>query len=772
MSYIGIDPEININRFKETNPIESYPDSVLKEIKLLSFSRNKLASVFGSYIYRVQKYPGDIDLVEEYTECCNANDVINKFIKSLKKIVKNIQEKRIHYLSEVKVGLDYRYHVYLGEINNGIYNINKKLNEISNNLYNKGLLSEEENKIIQYIYNLGKTNLLSSDQYDTINYIFRERRILRWTSNEILRGEKILPGNEIIYLKHALRFQTPVKIDLLTIINGKFVEITNFLQLAYLKNGLLHFINIDLSKTNYIPVELPKEIEKLYFSNMHYSPFKMVKRMYSLGRHNNDDNLLHKIIPFISSNTSLLYQIKSEIDTIILILQRSNSYPDKLIKDSLNDNKIRISRVLELSKEELIYINKLINDINKTDIRSYKIYKLKYLKKIINHYINMETITYLNKVGLNPPPYKYLPPHHIYNYNMTRSIHDDPENPFIKYKNLINKQSYGGYDVYYPSKSHHYADFFEDPNSKAILSKKIISNPGLNEIPSEDLFRRELINERLKELQKDRISQELNLGGASDKTLNAWWSAFIRSYRKNNNNNYPYISFEDFKKIVQNENKYDYKKFISKLPSNLNVHYLNPFENLLNRCEKRTDRLLDYITKNPQQVREIIQESYARPNIKPPDIEKIITTKGPLPPPPMPKPKEEYKTPLQPDLISQVREASRKLLQKKGHLEEIENTIAVPGSRNLTAEGNIGGYAYSHNFKIPLFVNENLKIPKILENEMRFHPQTASSSTSDYYWRGYGPSLKAVNIPNAPLVINGQVKSYHQAGCENCKNLY
>lgn len=759
MSYIGIDPNININRFKEIKPIQSYPDKVLKAIKLLSFSKNKLATPFGSYIYRIQKFPGDIDLLEEYTECCDENDVINKFSKSLKRIVKNIKYKRLHYFSEVKAGIDYRYNINIGNMNEGIYHINKYLNDVSDNLFYRNLLSLKENEIIQYIYNLSKNKILGSDEYDTINYIFRERRILRWSIDEILLGKKILPGNEEKKLNEALRDESPIKIDLLTIINGKFTEITNFLQLAYEENGLLHTININLKEKHFIPIELPKEIEKLYFSNMYYSPFKMVKRMYSLGRHNNDNQLLYKIIPFISSNTSLLYQIKSEIDTIILILEKSKSYPYKSIIDSLNDNKIRISTVLELSKDELMYIDNLINEINDTDNRYNKINKLKYLKKILNHYINMETINYLNKVGMNPPNYKYLPPYHTYNYNMVRGIHDDPKNPYYEYNKIIekNKTGYGGYNVYYPTESHHFPNFFEDPNSSSILSHNIISNPGLNEIPNEDIIRRQLIDDHLKELQMNRISQKLS--GGAEKIINAWWSAFSRRYRNNNNNNPP-IDFYTFTEIVQNEKKYDYKKFLNKIQQQNIKIYENPLEKILNKCEDRTDKLIDFIINKPQQVREIMRETQ-KPMIVP---EHPIIPKGPPLPPSPPKMEEILQKKDIPSPAFIV--SANQLQQQLKSLKKIQQPT-IEQSANI-AEGNLGGYAYSHRFTIPLYVNENLKLPPFLENEMRFHPQTASSTASDYYSRGYGPSLKGVNILNAPLVVNGQIMSYHQAGCEYC----
>src|SRR5579872_5351282 len=121
MSYIGVNPQDNIRRFIQSKPSSSYPKKILDEIKLLSFSRDKTATPFGSFIYRIQKYPGDLDLVQEFTDCCNVDDVVTKFSKELQNIVKKINKKRLHYFSEVKAGIDERYDIDIGKMIDGNY---------------------------------------------------------------------------------------------------------------------------------------------------------------------------------------------------------------------------------------------------------------------------------------------------------------------------------------------------------------------------------------------------------------------------------------------------------------------------------------------------------------------------------------------------------------------------------------------------------------------------------------------------------------------------
>lgn len=434
MSYIGISPNKNIKAFTSTRPITSYSKEALNEIKLLSFGKDK-AVPFGSAIYKLQAYPGDLDLVEVYKDCCTVDDVITKFEKSMKRIVSKIINSRVHYFSEIKAGLDLRYDINIGYIINGIYVPHSNLLYISGEYYNQNLLSLEEYNIIKGILNSGNT--FGGNEYDSIFNIFREHRVLRWTSTEILNGFKKLPGNKKISLFNSLKMNTPVKIDEIVLLNGKFTEITNFIALALEKNNELIPINIDLEKEHNINVQLPQEIEKLYFSNYYYSPFKMIKRIYSLSRHNNDNATLEKIVPFVSSNTSLLYQIKSEIDTITLLFEKVKNLAYVSIDKQLDNMKNRLANVIQLKEMTLVNMQELIDVINNTSLRKNKILLLKELSKNIKEVINFLTIKYLQTINFNPPPFNLLPD--VIKYKrITRSPYDNPKNPLKEYDKIFN----------------------------------------------------------------------------------------------------------------------------------------------------------------------------------------------------------------------------------------------------------------------------------------------------------------------------------------------
>lgn len=464
MSCLNYAPKYDLSRYIDIKPQNSYPQSIINEIKLLSFSKGMNAIPFGSYIYKIQKYPGDVDLIEDFSDCCSMDQVIEKFIRRLKMIIKEIRKRRYHYFSEFKAGLDSRYDIDIGSLKNGIYDINQEIGKISYQYYKNGLFNFEEYSIIIDIVNKSKDGPIGSINFDAMHKIFRDRKVLRWSEDEIMKGKKLLPGNSYIKLSTALMAHSDVKIDEIVLINGRFIEITNFIGLKYQSlpeatgdQYNQRIINIDIKEQNNINGALPKEIEKLYFSNMFYSPFKMVKRIFSLCRHNVKlpfySETIKSIIPFISSDISLLYQIKSEIDSIILILERVNRPPIKIINNQIDEMRDRLSRVIEIVQEKDIELNNVLNEIimisgTGKQNKENKISLLKEVKHFLVQIINFQTINYLQTINLNPPPEQLLPktdfpngtPIIKYSRDLIRKQEDDPVNPYLKIKSYILQQ--------------------------------------------------------------------------------------------------------------------------------------------------------------------------------------------------------------------------------------------------------------------------------------------------------------------------------------------
>lgn len=393
--------ELPLKEYIKVKSPNSYSDELLKNIKMISFYPDGIATPFGSFIYAMQKYPGDVDLIQDFAECCDADHVVDLFIKQLHRVTRDILAAREHYFSEFKAGLDYDYDYDIGPLKNGKWLVNEKLYSHVIDMYAVDLFNENETATILYIL---ESELFDADGYDLVNNIFRNRRILRWSADEILKGEKIV-NDKKIYLFDALKDDTIVKIDMLALYDHRFIEMTNILTLSILHpDGDHEIINFKDANRD-LRLELPFDIEKLFFSNYFYSPFKAVKRIFAVSRNYKDGEVLRRIIPLLTGNISLLYQIKSELDVLDLIFERAESIPIATINFELGQMKNRISNVLQLDdnvKES--YYKTIDRVIHNNDPNETKQALLKAINSSIKKIVNYNTIIYLDKVDMNPIP--------------------------------------------------------------------------------------------------------------------------------------------------------------------------------------------------------------------------------------------------------------------------------------------------------------------------------------------------------------------------------
>ena len=424
----------------------SYPRDVLRELRLIAIDKEGMAEPFGSYTYRFQRYPGDVDGMEIIGTCCSEKEAAEEYVKAIKRIVRNITSKRSHYYSEIKAGINPLFDFPVGDLTLGVFTQNPHLSKIIPEYYQKGWLSDEELLILTAVDN-NALMVSNSDMYDVVEYIFRKHRVLRWSAKEILEGKKKLEDGSFLSLFDAIQMNTMTKIDEVALVEGRFVEITNNWHLEWVDHtGNYHTFNEDEGQ----PTDLVDEIEKLYFSNMFYSPFKMVKRIYAYSRYMYFQTrqqkwiaYMKKVIPLLQdTNISASYQIKSELDTLVLILQLYRHPSPVTISKQLEYTKQRIASILFFTQQDLSEINTDIDGAIASPNNGMKIDQIEKVISKLKGLINYETIKYLQGVGLNPPPRDLLPIERRYG-NLTRTPLSNPKNPYKKYKDYVSSLGRG-----------------------------------------------------------------------------------------------------------------------------------------------------------------------------------------------------------------------------------------------------------------------------------------------------------------------------------------
>jgi hypothetical protein len=442
--------------------INELPNNILKNLCLISLPPTELGDEygqpFGSFYVRSSRVFGDIDLMQQYVGCCSVDEVVKDVKDTIIKIVKNVQNSSCKFVSEIKIGLDNRFQFNIGKLNNGIYKPSDQLYSKMTQLIMQNLLSQKELNILHYI--LSKPNKDGND-FDVIYNMFREKYILRWTADDVLRGKK-MQNNKVFNIEDSLREETPFKIDVQFIDDdNKFLEITNFMAIAY-KDGDDSFIPINMDfRVNLDPENLLDVIEQLYYSDWYYNPFKMVKRMFSFLRHlyrfNRNDvmeqqfltkyevsDYIQKINKILQSTINILYSVNSELEAMMLIVEKNK--PDKKCIEKMNKRldmlKTPISNVLELENSEVELITKGFDALIKEKSVNKFIEGIKELRKFLKNITNKWTIDYLNKVGMNPPPPELMRLDPIYDREIIRTPDCSPENPLKKLEDHISGGSF------------------------------------------------------------------------------------------------------------------------------------------------------------------------------------------------------------------------------------------------------------------------------------------------------------------------------------------
>lgn len=335
-----------------------YTDDEKKYIELLSVKNDSFVLPIGSFTYKIQKYPSDIDINQTVII---RNNNFGNILNSLKLIVSEIINSPLVYFADFKAGFDDRY-----------------------------------------------------EPWD------REYYIIRWNPDEILKGFKVLPEGKIITLNEAIQMKGIIKLDIIAYTENRFIEASTFFILQKINpDGSSNYVNVPDDFFSLFVGDLKKEIKK-YSSPETLKLFKAVKRMYSLARLRKDITTLKRLAPMIDSNLSLLGQINADIETMGLMLEKIyfNMLPFKELTKTLDSIGKRASTIIDIPLNIKFIANTLSQlkfQFNKLkDIPGFKgksaiLPDLIKLHDYFLNVINQQTGYYMKANKLLPINKEYLP---------------------------------------------------------------------------------------------------------------------------------------------------------------------------------------------------------------------------------------------------------------------------------------------------------------------------------------------------------------------------
>ena len=281
------------NLLKNKNKI-SYPEKLENAFSLISFAGN--CDIAGTGNLKSILYPSDYDLFEEVIETNNKNEALTHIVKRFQEIFKKIKNSDFIYLIDFKCGINGdTYFDKYSDLNEFLLYLNK--------IYQKNLINLTEYK-----------KALKLKNKDDIREFSRSLYILRWTVDEVLKGYKILPNKEKVYLVNSILDNTMIKLDCILRYNYSiFIEISE-----------IYVFKIKNYKKNLTTSEqIHQGITNDYKKFMHEGKlYKALKRLFSIYKFKKDLRKCKELIKFFNSNIGLLNKIKNDLEIYVIVLEK------------------------------------------------------------------------------------------------------------------------------------------------------------------------------------------------------------------------------------------------------------------------------------------------------------------------------------------------------------------------------------------------------------------------------------------------------------------
>ena len=255
-----------------------------------------------------------------------------------------------------------------------------------NELYSKPMGEEEALEKIKHMFQYKfveaekDTTLFITDFKCGID---KDGEPLRWSKMDMAKGFKIISNGETITFENALLLKGDIKLDVVKLVNGIFTE---FSDNYYIKLGNRSNFNSEDTEKENIKHSLLQSFHEYYYQENNL--FKGLKRAFSYllndGVKKNKATLT-KLINFFNSPVGKIYQAKSNIGTIILLIENNSKFRKPSIADVKKNIKIIKSKI-----EDFPFKN-MVNDALKSkflpQILKYLIKCENELKQIINLYV-------------------------------------------------------------------------------------------------------------------------------------------------------------------------------------------------------------------------------------------------------------------------------------------------------------------------------------------------------------------------------------------------
>jgi hypothetical protein len=295
-------------------------------------------SLVGSMALRSQQYAGDFDAYEVVKKTGSKTKALKELREKFQSNIKALRAMPNVFIGDIKAGVVDEWRVIpRNAIVRGekIENYNAvQSRAIVDRLVENNIITRQEAK---ECYGLLKDNPTVPQFLEAKQKI--KFHIIRWKVSEVLLNKKRLRDGRIITLEEAFSSPGITKLDVVALIDNRYTDFSCIYQFRLGKTILNpEPLNIKISLEESITALLSE-------GNF----FKVLKRMFALAKLLNDTKMLNELNPVLNSDLGRLYQVVSDIDTLLYMLEEYSTLPVDTMKDEIDNFKTRLSNIYTLN---------------------------------------------------------------------------------------------------------------------------------------------------------------------------------------------------------------------------------------------------------------------------------------------------------------------------------------------------------------------------------------------------------------------------------------
>jgi len=317
---------------RNKNDYTPYTISAIKRILYSGDYKSDSVIFYGSSMYKISLYAGDLDCME-YVHESDPNLIVKRLQQIVYDIEYNnknsktlIEEKRFYTIGDIKCGIDDRFDIDLGYVKNMKimnYDPKKIIKQIdalkkymsvqdyeiivSKLLHEDDSIDHESSKL-----KISPKYTPAISQWLDVNEWFYNKKIIRWTPDDILKGH-VMHNDKKFHLKDSIK-NGMCKIDMIYNNVGTYMEVSNLF--IFTINGKM---NLDDDKTKLIEDVKNAIFEKFFAYNINV--LKGFKLCYTLCKLEGYDKYMIMINKLLVGDFGKIGKIMSELATCSDILK-------------------------------------------------------------------------------------------------------------------------------------------------------------------------------------------------------------------------------------------------------------------------------------------------------------------------------------------------------------------------------------------------------------------------------------------------------------------